>query len=148
MKKNILALLVALIVPVVIVLLMQETSVASSTNSNLIHLHQQPETVRSHQESLAQYAGKGYTILDFYADWCPPCQRMSPIFEAVARLMPQFTFIKINRDFFLDLAGLYNITGIPTLIFLHNGKEIGRYEAGPLTEKKLQQLITKTFRNA
>ena len=110
-----------------------------------IYLHKQKKRVRSENEHLNQFISEGNVIVDFYADWCPPCNRMSPLIDAAATNMPEFTFIKINRDFFGDLAKQLNVTSIPTLIFFRNGKEIGRYTAGPLTQNKLEQLILKTY---
>jgi thioredoxin 1 len=110
-----------------------------------IYLHKEEKTVRSSMEHLQHFADKGMVILDFYADWCNPCKRMSPLIDAVAARMSEFTFIKINRDFFMDLASSFNITSIPTLIFLRDGKEIGRYDGGPLTQEKLEQLIRTAY---
>lgn len=140
MNKNILALLLVTLTPIALISLFAQTAA-----QNIFYLHQQNKTAVSNKEHLNQFIMSGNVILDFYADWCNPCKRFLPIFDAVAGMMPQFTFIKINRDAFMDLAKLYNITSIPTLIFLRDGKEIGRYDGGPLTEKKLQQLIAKVF---
>jgi thioredoxin 1 len=111
----------------------------------LIYLHEQTKSVRSSIEHLNQFTDQGNVILDFYADWCGPCKRMSPLIDAVSHMMPHFTFIKINRDFFMDLAKLFNITSIPTLIFLRDGKEISRYDGGPLTKQELAQLVTRIY---
>ena len=141
MKKNLLAFLVVTIASVgIISLCTQET-----TTSNLVYLHEQHKLVRSDQEHLNRFAASGDVVVIFYADWCNPCKRMSPLIEAVAILMPNITFIKINRDYFQDLAKSYTVNSIPTLIFLRDGKEIGRYEAGPLTEKKLKKLIASVY---
>jgi len=115
---------------------------------NVIYLHKQHKTTRSSEAHLNQFSSVGNVILDFYADWCGPCNRMSPIIDTVANVMPGYTFIKINRDHFLDLAKNFKITSIPTLIFLQDGKEIGRYDGGPLTQEKLASLIAKVYRNA
>lgn len=112
-----------------------------------IYLHEQTKSADSSQAHLDQFASNGKVIIDFYADWCNPCKRMSPLIDNLAEIMPEFTFLKINRDIFLDLAKTFNITSIPTLIFLHNGKEIGRYDGKPLTQKALEQLIRKIYQN-
>ena len=127
--------------PIVIFSLFAQDSKAQKP----IYLHKEEKTVRSSMEHLQHFADKGHVILDFYADWCNPCKRMSPLIDAAAAHMPEFTFIKINRDFFMDLANSFNITSIPTLIFLRDGKEIGRYDGGPLTQEKLEQLIRTAY---
>lgn len=115
---------------------------------NIIYLHKQEKTTRSSEVHLNQFSNVGNVILDFYADWCGPCNRMSPIIDSVANIMPGFMFIKINRDFFLDLATLFKIKSIPTLIFLKDGKEIGRYDGGPLTQEKLATIINKMYKTS
>lgn len=119
----------------------------NNAQSNIIYLHEQIKRSGSSQEHLQTFSTSGLVVIDFYADWCPPCRRMSPLIDNAAAIMHNITFIKINRDFFLDLAKDFNITSIPTLIFLHNGKEIGRYDGGPLTDQKIQQLILSKFQN-
>jgi len=116
------------------------------TGNNLIYLHQQHKATRSSEAHLNQFSNIGNVILNFYADWCNPCKRMSPIIEGVAAAMQNFTFIRINRDYYLDLAKLYNITSIPTLIFLKDGKEIGRvveYGTSGMFDKDLGDIISK-----
>lgn len=115
---------------------------------NVIYLHKEHKTTRSSEDHLQQFSNVGNVVIDFYADWCNPCKRMSPLIDGVAAIMPEVTFIKINRDYFLDLANIFRITSIPTLIFLKDGKEIGRYNGGPLTQDKLANLIAKTYRSA
>ena len=142
-KINILILML-LIAPIFTFLLFSQDN---TTTNNIIYLHQEQKTTRSAQEHLNSFSGTGDVIIDFYADWCPPCNRMSPIIDAIATIMPNITFIKINRDYFSDLAKTFNVTSIPTLIFLRNGKEIGRYNGGPLTRDKLAKIIAQIYRN-
>jgi thioredoxin len=66
-----------------------------------------------------EYLGDKPAILDFYADWCGPCQRMSPILEEIAQSYAgKINVYKINIDNEPELAEYYRITSIPTLIFI------------------------------
>lgn len=141
MKKTTLLTLILAITPILIFSLFAQEMAAKKP----IYLHQQQKGVRSSSEHLNQFTETGCVILDFYADWCNPCKRMSPLIDTAAANLPQFTFIKINRDSFMELARMFNITSIPTLIFLRDGKEIGRYDGGPLTQNSLEQLVINTY---
>ncbi len=62
-------------------------------------------------------------VIDFYADWCGPCQIMSPIVEEVAKENEDVLFFKVNVDENEHLANQYRIFSIPTLILFENGEE-------------------------
>jgi thioredoxin 1 len=141
MNKNIISLLSAIIISTAFISFCFQEIAAK----NLFYLEQHNKLARSNQDLLSSLTATGDVVLQFYADWCNPCKRMSPIVSSVAEIMPEYRFVKINRDSFMDLAKLFNITSIPTLIFLRDGKEIGRYDGGPLTEKKLQKLINSVY---
>lgn len=140
-KINILILML-LIAPIFTFLLFSKNN---SKNSNIFYLHDRKKTTRSSEVHLNSFSGVGKVILDFYADWCGPCNLMSPFIDNIATMMPECTFIKINRDFFSDLASVFKITSIPTLIFLRDGKEIGRYDGKALAQKELTQLIINVY---
>ena len=67
------------------------------------------------------------TIVDFFADWCGPCRKLSPIIEEVEQeLADKAKFTKINTDDNIDLAKEYQISGIPTLLVFKNGALVER----------------------
>ena len=63
-------------------------------------------------------------LVDFYADWCGPCNAMAPIVEELATELNEKAKVgKINVDENSDIAVEYNVMSIPTLIVFKNGKE-------------------------
>jgi len=56
------------------------------------------------------------TIVDFYADWCGPCRRISPVLEKIAEGNSDIALRKVNIDKQRDLAKEYNVTAIPRII--------------------------------
>ena len=61
-------------------------------------------------------------LLDFFADWCGPCQMLSPIINEIAQENPQIKVGKINVDEQQELAMQYNVMSIPFLAVFKNGK--------------------------
>lgn len=78
-------------------------------------------------EELAQIIEKPEKIVLFFtADWCPDCQFIYPVMSEIEAENADFTFIRVNRDNFMEVAQEWNIFGIPSFVVLENGKEIGR----------------------
>lgn len=66
-------------------------------------------------------------LVDFWATWCNPCRMLAPILEELAQEYEgKVKFCKIDVDENGDLAAMYGIVSIPTLILLRGGKEIER----------------------
>ena len=65
------------------------------------------------------------TLVDFYADWCGPCQMFGPILKKVKdALADRVTVIKINVDSNAEVASHYQIKGVPTMMLFQNGKQL------------------------
>lgn len=64
-------------------------------------------------------------VVDFFATWCPPCKTLAPIFDRVAGgFVGQVKFVKINTDDAPELSAQFGIRGVPTLVFMKNGKAV------------------------
>jgi len=80
-------------------------------------------------------------IVDFYADWCGPCRMMAPVFEEVSKdYKGKVSFVKLDTENESDLAQNFEVMGIPTLLVLNKGKEVGRI-VGFLPKQMLKSKI-------
>ena len=68
---------------------------------------------------------KGKVLLDFWATWCGPCQRIAPYVEAVAEENPEILVGKVDVDAEAQLAVRYGIASIPTLLAFEDGQLTG-----------------------
>lgn len=79
-------------------------------------------------------------LIDFYADWCGPCQVLSPIVEEVAKENQDIKVVKVNVDTEEKLAIEYGAMSIPTLVVIKDGKEVKR-SVGLISKEKVIELV-------
>lgn len=66
-------------------------------------------------------------LADFWATWCNPCRMLAPILEELAQdYEGKVKFCKVDVDENADLAVMYGIVSVPTLILMKSGKEVER----------------------
>lgn len=89
------------------------------------------DVVHLNRESLAKLLGQNAkaVLVDFWAEWCGPCQMLGPVLEQIAAERDDLIVGKINVDEHPDLAGEYSVDSIPALFLFRNGK-LERHVAG------------------
>lgn len=65
---------------------------------------------------------EGKVLVDFYADWCMPCQRMAPIVEKISEENANVKVCKLNVDDAPEVAQKYDVMSIPTFFVFENGE--------------------------
>ncbi len=74
---------------------------------------------------ILEQSKKRLLVLDFYADWCPPCKELAPILEKIAKEKSDtVTIYKVNVDQNQELSNSFRITGIPHVAFFKNKKNV------------------------
>jgi thiol-disulfide isomerase/thioredoxin len=77
-------------------------------------------------EELAEYVEKGKNIFFFTAGWCGDCRFIKPKMPEIQAEYPDYTFVEVDRDKFIDLCIEWDIFGIPSFVVVEDGKELGR----------------------
>lgn len=80
-------------------------------------------------------------IIDFYADWCGPCQIMKPIFEEIEPdYEGKITFKKVDVEAEGEMAQKFGVMSIPTFVILKDGEEVDR-RMGAMPKEVLTQWL-------
>ena len=65
-------------------------------------------------------------MIDFFAEWCIPCQMLAPVLKELDKKYNEVEIYKINIDEASNSSLLYDITSVPTLLFFKNAEEVER----------------------
>jgi thioredoxin 1 len=83
------------------------------------------------------------TLVDFWAPWCGPCRSVAPVLDKLAKeYAGKLLVAKVNTDENPDWAGKFGVQGIPTMLFVANGKVVHR-QVGALPEPFLRDVVAQ-----
>lgn len=80
------------------------------------------DTLNSSRFETEVIESAGPVVVDFYAPWCAPCRMLGPIMDKLAdQYDGRIRFYKVNVDDEPDLAGVFGISGVPTVLMFRDG---------------------------
>jgi thioredoxin len=81
------------------------------------------KSINSNKQFNALVKGDMPFVVDFYADWCGPCQTLLPTVEKLAEeYKDQVTIVKVNIDKQRDIAEKFKVRSIPSIFFMQKNK--------------------------
>ncbi|MFF5995927.1 thioredoxin family protein [Lysinibacillus sp. KU-BSD001] len=89
-------------------------------------------------EQFQQLKNGDATLFVFSADWCGDCRFIDPFMPEVEEKFTNYTFVKVDRDAFIDLCIELDVFGIPSFVAYKKGEEIGRFVS---KDRKTQEEI-------
>ena len=84
--------------------------------------------------------GNDIVFIDFWAAWCGPCRAFGPVFESASEAHEDVVFAKVDTEDQQELAGMFGITSIPTLVAFRE-KVLVFGEAGALPAPELEKVL-------
>ena len=85
---------------------------------------------------------EGVVLVDFFATWCGPCKMLAPVLEELKEDRSDVKVVKIDVDQETEIARLYGVMSIPTLILFKDGKEVAK-NVGFMPKELLVQWINE-----
>ena len=83
-------------------------------------------------------------IIDFYADWCGPCKMVAPILEELSNEYEgKVKIYKVDTEVEQELAAVFQIRSIPSMLFIPTGEKQPMMQAGALPKGALNDIIQK-----
>ncbi|XP_066954092.1 thioredoxin-2 [Macrobrachium rosenbergii] len=86
-------------------------------------------------------AGDKLVIVDFHATWCGPCKMIAPKLEAMSQEMTDVVFLKVDVDEVEEVAVTYQITCMPTFVFIKNKEKVDHFSGA--NEEKIREYLGK-----
>ena len=99
--------------------------------------------IELNETNFSETTSTGTVLVDFYADWCPPCKVLGPIINELAEEYEGKALVaKINTELNPALSQHFKIRSIPTIMFVHKGQIVERFQ-GLVPKPNLEELLDK-----
>jgi len=115
----------------------EEAPVVTSTFAHgVVH---EIASVEEYKAALAQHERP--VVVDFHATWCGPCKLMAPMYARMAEKHKDVLFLKVNIDPLPSIAQSSSIYGVPTFVFMKEGKEVTRVVGGGMRDAQFDEKV-------
>jgi thioredoxin len=85
---------------------------------------------------------KGYTLVDFWAEWCGPCKTLAPTIDKIAdEYKDKVTVAKVDIDANPAIPAKFGIRGIPTVILFKDGQQVDLFVGN--NPQKIREMVTR-----
>ena len=95
-------------------------------------------------QSLKELTAHDAVLVEFYAEWCGPCNKMETVLHEISQAYPELQIVKINVDQYDSLADQYKVSSIPSIFFVKQGKNL-ESTIGAITKPVLENKLEQRF---
>ena len=129
----------------------RQKKMAEMVNKNIVTLPEDVVNIESvdHFNTIVNDYKESLIIVDMWAPWCGPCKAFGPAFEALQKEYlkegKNVVFSKLNVDNYGSIAQQFQVTGIPTTLFIKN-KQLVHRQVGMAPKAQFAQIIESVLK--